>query len=774
MPMLLGSRAPEDDKLLANEDEDEGEVDVENAVSRNEEGYIDLIPPLKSKRSSWTGLRIGVLIGLLLLVVLLTATLTTHKKAGNDDNPVEKNTPFALSCDALVGPYRGSTAELPADKETLQSWCSQTLSCINEHTATIHRASTNSADSAFRKFVLGHLNQIDMLMDNVFGITGLLQSVHPDTAMVDAASECRLQASDANAALLLNTDIYAVIRSLNESTPTSDSTWRYLQATANGMRASGIERSATIRDSIRRLSTQESVLATNFSQNIARSTKYVIVPPGKAWMLSGLNSSFVTARTNSTGHTIFSTDYTDYIPIMHTASSESLRRQMYRAFNRRAYPENANILKSLLQRRFEKARLLGYDNYAEFSTAGKMVQNATTVVNFLQQVQADVTTIAQAEIRALNTSDAANGLDVYEPYNYAYASIRYMNDNFAVNETEVNSYFSTQAVRDGIFYVAGRLFNLEFRRITTVPVWHADIAVYDVIGRVNETSDMRRQIGRVYLDLYPRNGKFKHAAMFSIRRGLAGVQVPEAALVCNFPHAPTRMTFNDVQTFFHEFGHLIHHIIGGQNQRWVAFSGIATEWDFVEAPSQLFERWPNNIEALAHFARNDDGNVIPTELVTKMQTAAAFGRGVRTQQQLFYAWSALLLHQYDTPTSIALGNMEKMLTTQFSPFNYVSYSHMYASFGHLTGYGPLYYTYQWSLSIADDLFYSKFCPRKMFDTNVASEYAHSILQPGGKRAAADLLESFLGRPWNTSAHEMFLRGDLSSTCARHFTMGAHV
>eukprot|EP00035_Acanthoeca_spectabilis_P015362 m.306385 g.306385 ORF g.306385 m.306385 type:complete len:762 (-) comp16345_c0_seq2:1491-3776(-) len=725
--------------------------------------YIDLIPPLNRKTSFTDRIKQVGLVLIVLLAVTVAVLFVWQVPKGSSENTA-RATPHSLPCDTSVGPTFGIMAAAPSDAAVLEVWCASALGCIQEHVDVVLTA--DSSEVGARGTKLGHMNLVDLHLTNIFSLMGLMQSVSPNTEIVNAASACKARASEKNTNITLNPLVFQAISGVSKGTDPDEQTQRYLQLTIDVMRESGVHKSDTVREQLMQIDSTLETLSTTFAQNIASSVNYITVDPSNSGMLAGLDSDFVSSHTNSTGYVIFSTDYTDYVPVMHSSTSETLRRQMYRAFNRRAYPENNAVLQQILQLRQDRATILGYSNYASMATHGKMAANTSRVESFLEEMMSEVIAAGRAELQQLNVSSSAGGVDVFKPYNYGFALNRYIADNFAVNETEVKSYFSTANTKKGVFYVAQELFNIEMRQVVGVPRWHSDVEVYDMMieGRL---------IGRAYLDLYPRTAKFKHAAMFPIRQGLDSYQLPEAALVCNFPVAPEAMTFGDVQTFFHEFGHLLHHVIGGQNQDWVAFSGIATEWDFVEAPSQLLEHWPKNMETLSHFARNSDGQLIPSALVDAMKSASQFGRAVATQQQLYYAWFALRLHQVNNPSSMSISDFEATMMASYSPFEHVDYTHMYASFGHLNGYGPLYYTYQWSLAIAQDMFSSEFCPSKMYDSNVAQRYSESILAPGGTKSANTLVTNFLGRSWTADAYQSYLRGG-SSSCARHFTLGAHV
>jgi thimet oligopeptidase len=267
-----------------------------------------------------------------------------------------------------------------------------------------------------------------------------------------------------------------------------------------------------------------------------------------------------------------------------------------------------------------------------------------------------------------------------------------------------------------------------------VPTWHEDVASYDVtLGGV--------QLGRIHLDLHPRPNKYGHAAQFTLAGGVLDHQLPEGVLVCNFSRG--LMEHSEVVVLFHEFGHLVHHVLGG-HQRWARLSGVATEWDFVEAPSQLLEEWAWDADVLQTFASSDDGP-IPVELVGRMRDADDFAKGFLTRTQMFYAALSYRLHQDVPADSEALSELARTLQATYSMITPLD-THMYAGFGHLDGYSSGYYTYMWSLVIAKDLF-SSFDRHDMFEPRTALRYRDRVLAQGGRKDAADLVEDFLGRPF---------------------------
>src|SRR5690606_4456806 len=336
---------------------------------------------------------------------------------------------------------------------------------------------------------------------------------------------------------------------------------------------------------------------------------------------------------------------------------------------------------------------------------------------------------------------------VVDPWDTSYLQERVKAEQYAFDSLALRPYFEFSRVLEGVMTVATKLFGVTFQPRPDAAVWHPEVVAYDV----HEGDTL---LGRIYLDLHPRPDKFSHAAMFPMVTGKAGRRVPEGALVCNFPRPGELLRHSDVETFFHEFGHLLHHVFGG-HQRWAGISGIRTEWDFVEAPSQLLEEWARDPATLATFAvHHETGEPIPAELVTQLRAAEEFGKGLFVRQQMFYAALSLELYRRD-PASIDLVAVEREVQERHSPFPYVDGTSMHLSFGHLDGYSAIYYTYMWSLVIAKDLF-TGFDASALLAPEAASRYRQTILAAGGSAPAASLVRDFLGREHRFDAYQAWL------------------
>ena len=442
------------------------------------------------------------------------------------------------------------------------------------------------------------------------------------------------------------------------------------------------------------------------------------------------------------------TDYPDSLPVFSFAKSDSLRRRMALAFNTRAYPKNQEVLTSLMKTRYEIATLLGYPSWADYNAADKMIAKGQNIADFIQQVNDASRALSEREFQMLLAEKQKTDPGAKEIWDYerGYLSELVRRTSYNFDSQSVRPYFPFMEVKQGILDTAADLFHVSFQQEQNVPSWDPAVETWIVI-------DSGKPIGRFYLDMHPRPGKFSHAEMAPVLDGIRGKQLPEAILVCNFP-APTAtdpglMDYGDVQTFFHEFGHLMHHILGGQ-QAWAGISGITMESDFVEAPSQMLEEWISSPQVLAKFARHyKTGEPIPAELVERMNRASAFGRGGWVGRQ--NSFSAISYDIYKTkPENVDLDKVTLDDASRYTLFTPLPDTHQWASFGHLGGYSSAYYTYLWDKVIAED-FFLQFDHNNLLAGDAPMRYRRVVLEPGGSMSANDLVKNFLGRPQNITA-----------------------
>jgi thimet oligopeptidase len=597
---------------------------------------------------------------------------------------------------------------------------------------------------------------------------GLMSEVHPDEAIRDAARECEQVVSRFYSDLALDRDMYDAIAAVGVDAADAD-TKRFHHHTLRDYRRAGVDRPPEVRERLKQIDEELTKLGQQFSKNIAEDVRFIEIK--EASRLAGLPADFRAAHApDARGVIRITTDYPDYNPFMLYADDDELRRELYVKFRSRGDQQNEAVLQDILKLRAEKATLLGYKNWADYVTADKMIGSGDRAAEFIEKVWKLAWPRAERDyaelLRTLRTVDPAGQAEPAQrrlgpkatevcDWQKLWLENRVKKERYEVDASVVREYFPYERVLAGLLEITSEIFDIQYAPVETVEPWHASVLVYDVVRRGDK-------LGRIYLDMHPRDGKYKHAAQFPLKDGVAGAQQPEGVLVCNFPDpraggGPALMEHDDVVTMFHEFGHLMHHVLGG-HQRWVTQSGVATEWDFVEAPSQMFEEWAWSYETLSRFARHHaTGEVIPEDLVTKMRRADKFGLGTATVQQIFYAAISLAFHRSDPGKLDQLGELQR-LQAKYTPFKYVAGTKFHASFGHLVGYSAMYYTYQWSLVIAKDLL-TPFEQHGLMAKDVTYAYRDRVLVPGGSRDAADLVRNFLGREYDFAAYERYLVGE---------------
>ncbi|GAB3496035.1 M3 family metallopeptidase [Flexivirga lutea] len=588
--------------------------------------------------------------------------------------------------------------------------------------------------------VLRAWNDIRVALADAAGIAGVYAEADPSSA-VRSAAETAMQRLDAfSTELGMDRDVFAILSALDPSGLDGPAR-RFLDRALRDFRRSGVDRDEQTRARLSELAELELRASQLHSKNIREGVRSIAVPPEA---LSGMPQDWLAAHpVGDDGLVTVTTDYPDAIPLITFCSDAATRMAMTLERLNVAWPANDEVLQRLLELRAEHARLLGYDTWADFDAEVKMIGNASAIGEFIDRITAAAADSAardKAVLLARLQQDAPEATDISSPDLTFYSEL-VRKEQYAVDAQQVRTYFSFGKVRQGLLDVTGRLFGIAFEPVDAV-TWHEDVAPYDVLR------DGTR-IGRIYLDLHPRDGKYKHAAQFDLRGGLRDRQLPEGVLMCNFGRG--LMEHDEVVTLFHEFGHLIHHVLGG-DQEWITFAGVATEWDFVEAPSQMLEEWAWDADILATFATNEAGETIPAELVSKMRRADDFGKGFQARTQMFYAALSLNLHlrRYDELTAVV-----QELQAEYSVFPYVPDTHFHCAFGHLDGYSSGYYTYMWSLVIAKDMF-SAFDPTDLYNAEVAGRYRDKVLVPGGSKDAADLVADFLGRPYTFDAYAAWL------------------
>jgi thimet oligopeptidase len=579
----------------------------------------------------------------------------------------------------------------------------------------------------------------------------LMYALAEDKDVRDAGQELAQKVQEAITALSLNQEIYRALAAVDISTA-DPATRYYMERSLLEYRLSGVDKSDATRTEIKKRLDHITDEALKFGRNVQEKPNYVELKD-KA-QLTGLPTDFIAAHPAAADGTIkLSTDETDYSPVMNYATNDELRKQMYLAYNTRAYPENKAILLDVLKTRDEVAKLIGYPTYADLATADQMMGTAANMKAFLNEVDAASRPASRREYEMLLAFAKQKRTEMTEipAYGRLYWTDQYARVKYNFDSQAVRPYFPYDRVQQGVLDTAAKLFHVTFKPSTDIALWDPSVTEWKVY-------DGEKLIGRIYLDMHPREGKDKWFSSAPVVPGIKGRQLPEGSLICNFPGGksgdPGLMQYDDVVTFFHEFGHLMHNILGGQ-QEWSGVAGFATETDFVEAPSQMLEEFFRDPGILRGFAKHYQTNeALPVDLIEHMNRASAFGRAAWVQGQLFYSTYSLDLHDR-VPSTIDLDATLRSDFTQFYPYPFVQGNRFYASFTHLMGYTSNYYTYVLDKVIAQD-FFSQFDKSNLLGGEAAMRYRKAVLEPGGSKPGTELVRGFLGRPQNLEAFKKWM------------------
>lgn len=451
------------------------------------------------------------------------------------------------------------------------------------------------------------------------------------------------------------------------------------------------------------------------------------------------------------GSWAFTLDYPSYIPVMTYASNRELRKTLFFAFNTKAAKgdalDNHEVIQKLVRLRHARASLLGYHSHAHFTLEERMAKKPAIVQDFLLSLLEKAKPKALKEVQEVaDLAQKMDGIAMLEKWDFAYYSELLKKEKYAFDEEELRPYFSLDQVIEGVFTTANRLFGLTFTANPDIPVYHPEVTAYEVYDRQGAFLSV------LYADFFPRAGKRNGAWMTSYRGQFTDGTVdirPHISIVCNFTKptktSPSLLTFNEVTTLFHEFGHALHGMLA--RGTYESLSGTSVFWDFVELPSQIFENWCYEKECLDGFAKHyQTGEPIPAALVEKIKRASNFQQGYMTLRQISFARLDMAYHSQDPNGITDLKAFEKevlqpteLLPSQEATRVSTSFSHIFQG-----GYASGYYSYKWAEVLDADAF-ALFQEKGVFDAETALSFEKNILSAGGSEHPSLLFARFRGR-----------------------------
>lgn len=531
---------------------------------------------------------------------------------------------------------------------------------------------------------------------------------------------------------------------------------RLLEETYANFQRNGANLAKEKQDRLRQIDEKLAKLSLQFGQNTLAETNAFELHIVNEDDLNGLpDYAIETAKSEAENRGkdgyVFTLQYPSYLAFMKYAKNRDLRKKMAVSFGAKGFQNNKNnnesIVKEIVSLRLERANLLGYDTHASFVLQQRMAKTPENVLSFLNNLLEKTKQPAKNELDELKRfALEKEGIEDLQKWDTAYFSEQLKQEKFNINEEKLKPYFELNQTINGMFEIAAKLFGIHFKQVNNIPVYHEEVITYQV------TDENENEIALLYADYHPRPGK-RDGAWMTVYKNQSkkdGINIrPHISIVCNFTrptkNTPSLLTFNEVTTLFHEFGHALHGMLA--NTTYSSLSGTSVYWDFVELPSQLFENWCYEAEALELFAKHyETGELIPMEIIKKIKASSNFQEGMQTMRQLSFGKLDMAWHNLSEPNDEKVKDFElaAFADTQLLPD--VAENCMSTAFSHIFqgGYSSGYYSYKWAEVLDADAF-SLFKEKGIFNKEVAEAFKINILQKGGTEDPMQLYVNFRGK-----------------------------
>lgn len=581
---------------------------------------------------------------------------------------------------------------------------------------------------------------------------GLIAATYTDDTARDIANSENDKLSVYAINILLNEPLYKALKYFETSASAKNlnpSEKKFIHETILSFEKNGMKLNPEERKKLEAINKKAIELGSAFDKNIAESKDSVQFTLDQ---LKGIPQDVLDTWKTADGNYVVYVNGPNYIKISQYAEGDYARRTMYIHYNNRAFPTNMEVLDSLFYYRDQMAHTLGYKSYAEYALVDEMAKTPETVWKFQNDLVEKLSPLVTKELtvlKDLKKHHTPTGADSLFAWDISYYSKMLLDTKYKLNTDEVKEYFEMNNTLTGMFRVYEKLFSIQIKETKNLPVWFSKVQTYEILmdGKV---------MGYFYLDLFPRKNKFTHFACFGISqyRKADGKEVlPVSALVCNFTEGtastPSLLNHSEVTTLFHEFGHLVHSMLGRSE---LASQGpFSVKGDFVEAPSQFLENWCWEYESLKMFAKNyKTGEVLPESLFKKMKETQLVNTGIYYIRQLYLGMLDFTYEdKYPEVKAKGIDAISKELY-KMTQLPYPEGSHFICSFGHLNGYAANYYGYLWSRVFAEDMF-SVFEKEGVMNTSLGKKYRDGILGKASTMDEMDILRNFLGREPNQIA-----------------------
>ncbi len=581
-----------------------------------------------------------------------------------------------------------------------------------------------------------------------------MSNVHPDAAVREESQAAEEKYNNFLIEVTKREDLYKAVKAYAATNPKLEGEQkRLLEFTLRDYRRAGMDLTPEKRNRLTEVQKEIGKLVIEFNKNNAEEDSTVMLTKEE---LKGVPAEMVSRFPGNGGVCVVGLAGPTYIPVMENCENETTRQKMWMAYKRRGGKKNVGILEHVLKLRGEEATLLGYKSNAEYEIEVRMAKTPKAVDDFYAKLRPLAREKAKqdfAEFTAAKQKQTGDAKAELKPWDFQFVKNYLLKTKYAVDGEKVREYFPMQAAVDGLFKTTQSLYGLEYKDVTSTkggtserPLWHPDVKLYEVWDKATG-----KMLGEFYLDMYPRDNKYSHAAQWGLVQhkvwSNGKVTTPLAALVCNFTKPtegkPSLLQHSEVETFFHEFGHCLHTIVS--EAKYYRFAGTSVERDFVEAPSQMFENWVWDAATLNTFAKHyKTGEALPKDLLQAMIAGKNLGSGLDAENQFYYALTDL---KYES-TSDGKVDTTKIATDLYPEITMYTFrpegTYYQASFGHLMHYNAGYYGYMWSKVFACDMA-RRFKELGMLSPEAGKYYRQKVISQGGTKDAMDLLKDYLGR-----------------------------
>ena len=656
-----------------------------------------------------------------------------------------KSLKLSTLCLMMMGGYQGVAADtqvqlLPLFKAAeIPSLCDASLDSMQKDIQIFENKKIKNKAKAGP--YLAEWDELHAKARDFGAAVGLYSNVDPDPALRQAADDCELKISKYQTTLYQNPKLYAQFKKLKASDPIDQ---KLLEDILEQFENTGVQLSAEKQKRLKEIIEESTKLGQDFSKNVRDNPEKVEFTPAE---MKGLPESYIAnLKKNEKGNYLLGFDYPEYQPFMELAESDEARKRYQTAYTRRGTEQNLQFMKKAIDLRYEMAQLFDKESYAHSALEFRMAKTPEAVNGFLDEVYAKVAPLEKQDVEQLRQFKAETLKVPLEKaeitrWNQGYWSEKLRQAKYKVDQEKLRDYFPTEASQKWLFSISSELYGIEFKPVK-VKAWHDEVEYYAVHDKA--TGEF---LGGLYVDKYPREGKYGHAAVWGAYGGSTlNQRRPVSVLVTNFNRKG--LNSNELETFVHEMGHALHGILS--KTRYTEQSGTSVERDFVEAPSQMYEEWARRLETLSKVADYCEPTCprVDAAMTERLKNVKNYGRGLHYARQALYAQYDMALHGKDAKNIEPLKLWQDMEGK--TALGYVSGQQFPGQFGHLMGgYQAGYYSYMWSEVIALDML-SSFGDQLM-DKKVGAHYRNTVLAQGGQKHGEQMVKDFLGRDPDSKA-----------------------